>query len=409
MAEEEQEETASIELLRFLSQLPRSKSLAEAKIPAWINKMLVFLRASDVAAPDGSNAPPANFSEYLQEEVEPHLLRASTENRHVAMELLLSKLSVGFVDHDSTAFYKKHKRLLIRGPYVMVLQLASKTLDCSEREALMKKVVAKLTQPNQFDGNTIASTTEKHVLEGLTGHARRLGEDKSRRTNPPRDIMQRMEQERSLLIELGPDMPYQDIMSIPLEKRFDPEWLVSKHLQLNLCSSSKHDQDVTGQQPKRGRKLVAQARGTKASQGSSPSRDELMEMCVSDLLKKDIDWSAGPPTDPCWTRHENSTVGEATVTAYSLSAAEAQSRCAEVATCIAVSCRYSDQKCRLQHRSSSSRRRRRRRRRRRSNRRRRQRRRRRTRHRRKDRRLLAVKKTSESEYTFTKNAVPECQ
>eukprot|EP00930_Biecheleria_cincta_P026114 TRINITY_DN18465_c0_g1_i1.p1 TRINITY_DN18465_c0_g1~~TRINITY_DN18465_c0_g1_i1.p1 ORF type:complete len:1302 (+),score=226.36 TRINITY_DN18465_c0_g1_i1:64-3969(+) len=414
MAEEEQEEIASVELLQFLGQLRRGRSLAQAKVPAWINKMLVSLRASDVASPDGSNAPPAKFSEYLQEEVEPHLLRASSENRHIAMELLLSKLSVGFVDDESTAFYEKHKRLLIRGPYVMVLQLASKTLDCSEREALMKKVVAKLTQPNLFDGNTVASTNDTHVLEAMTGHARRLDDDKSRRINPPHDVMQKMQQERSLLIELGPDMPYQDIMSIPLEKRFDAEWLVRKHLQLNLCGSGKLVRDAKREeQPKRRRKLSAQARRLKASQGGSPSRDELIDMCVSDLLRRDIDWSAGPPIDPCWTRHEHSTIGKATVTAYSLSVAEAQSRCAEVATCIAVSCRYSDQKCRLQHRSSSPRRRRKsnRRRSKGSRRRRRRRRRRRTptRHRHKDRRLLAVKKNSESTYTFTKNSLPECQ
>lgn len=411
LAEEEQEEAASGDLLQFLVQLPSGRRLTPAKVPAWINKMLAFLQASDVVSPDGTNAPPANFSDYLQEEVEPHLLRASTANKHIAMELLLNKLSVGFVDNDSTAFYEKHKRLLIRGPYVMVLQLASKTLGCSDREALMKKVVAKLTQPKQFGKDTIVSATESQVLDALKGQARRLGDDKFRQINPPHEVMQKMQQERSLLIELGPDMSYQDIMSIPLEKRFDPEWLVSEHLQLSLCSSNKLDHDAERQQPKRGRKLLSQARRTKASHGSGPTKDELMEMCMSDLLKRDIDWSAGPPTDNCWTRHERSTVGKATVTAYSLSVAEAKSRCSEVATCIAVSCRYSDQKCRLQHRSSS-RRRRRRRRRPSSNRRRRKgsrrRRRRRTRRRRKNRRL-ALNKKSEGEYTFTKNSLPECQ
>ena len=381
MTEEEREENPPAELLQFFSQSPKGRRLVQGKLPAWINKMVAFLRASDVASPDGSNVPPANFSDYLQEEVEPHLLRAPSQDKHIAMELLLNKLSVDFIDEGSTAFFNTHKRLLIRGPYVMVLQLASRVLDCSERKALMKKVVAKLTQPTLFGKGSIVSanaTSEKHALQALTGQARRLGGDMFSGLNPPHDVMHKMFQERSFLIELGPDMSYQDIMSIPLEQRFDPEWLVSKHLQLNRCSAAQLDRDEEQQQGKSERKLSSQRRtwlGSNDGQESSPTRDELMDMCMSDLLQRDIDWSAGPPTDPCWTRHERSTVGEATITTYSLSVAQAQASCVEVPACVAVSCRYTDEKCRLQHQSSS---------------------------------LLAGKRESELEYTFTKNSLPEC-
>ena len=156
-----------------------------------------------------------------------------------------------------------HKRLLIRGPYVMVLQLASRVLDCSERKALMKKVVAKLTQPTLFGKGSFVSanaTSEKHALQALTRQARRLGGDMFSELNPPHDVMHKMFQERSFLIELGPDMSYQDIMSIPLEQRFDPEWLVSKHLQLNRCSAAQLDRDEEQQQGKSERQLSSQRR-----------------------------------------------------------------------------------------------------------------------------------------------------
>ena len=134
--------------------------------------------------------------------------------------------------------------------------------------------------------------------------------------NPPHDVMHKMFQERSFLIELGPDMFYEDIMSIPLEQRLDPEWLVSKHLQLNRCNAAQLGRPEEQQQGKSERKLSSQRKiwpGTNDGQESSPTRDELMDMCMSDLLQRDIDWSAGPPTDPCWTRHERSTVGESTI------------------------------------------------------------------------------------------------
>jgi len=71
------------------------------------------------------------------------------EKAMALVEALLSGLSVGYVDMRSQTFFPEHRRLLLRGPYAQVLQLAGALLDRSRREELLTQTSAIVETPRE--------------------------------------------------------------------------------------------------------------------------------------------------------------------------------------------------------------------------------------------------------------------
>jgi hypothetical protein len=79
-------------------------------------------------------------------------LMVSDESADVAPLLMdaINSLSVCYISPESESFWARHQRCVLRGPYAMVLQLASVALNQEERRAIAAQTAAILNHPEDF-------------------------------------------------------------------------------------------------------------------------------------------------------------------------------------------------------------------------------------------------------------------
>lgn len=117
---------------------------------------------ADHQAPDGEtrrgNVASGEFSEKLRE------LRGTKEGQ-VAETLrdLLKSVSVGYVNARSEEWFRKHKRVLLRGPYVRLLRLAGMILEEEERRALHQETRYILEHPEKNAKRILAEPSGLHT------------------------------------------------------------------------------------------------------------------------------------------------------------------------------------------------------------------------------------------------------
>mmetsp|Transcript_30111 Transcript_30111/g.70048 ORF Transcript_30111/g.70048 Transcript_30111/m.70048 type:complete len:1545 (+) Transcript_30111:66-4700(+) len=223
-----------------------------------------------------------------------------------AVEHLLQHLSVGYYNQRGETFFSEHKRVVLRGPYAHMLQLAAKLMPKAKREALLESTKKILEKPWETPDRLLASPPEllnkflewvayqrpdqtgvrefAAVVDAVDGF---LPGD-----NPSPDVMQEMILDRDEEMEQGADSEHSTWSDEGdgAKERYDVVKLLQRLLDLEETGEEsgeeKSPEDMSEEEVLL-RQEESQARLLRVQKAAVEVRTkatDVMQMCVDDLL-----------------------------------------------------------------------------------------------------------------------------